>query len=138
MLGRSVAVALMVGALSALVPAIVLALIPNIAAWGKLPIDSALGAAGTSVSQIGLDKLAQVGVLYHGLEVLAGGAILAGMILGNRPLRAQASIVTVNDAATWLSQIVMFMVLGLLVTPSRLIALRNSIDCSPMRASSMA
>ena len=63
-------------------PAIVLALIPNIAAWGKLQIDSALGAAGTSVSQIGLDKLAQVGVLYHGLEVLAGGAILAGMILG--------------------------------------------------------
>jgi AGZA family xanthine/uracil permease-like MFS transporter len=63
-------------------PAIVLALIPNIAAWGKLQIDSALGAAGTSVAQVGLDKLSQVGVLYHGLEVLAGGAILGGMILG--------------------------------------------------------
>jgi cell volume regulation protein A len=46
---------------------------------------------------------------------------LAGVILGNRPLRASASIVTVNDAATWLAQIVMFLVLGLLVTPSKLI-----------------
>jgi AGZA family xanthine/uracil permease-like MFS transporter len=63
-------------------PAIVLALIPNIAAWGKLQIDSALGAAGTNVATVGLDKLGQVGVLYHGLEVLAGGAILTGMVLG--------------------------------------------------------
>ncbi|MES2506627.1 MAG: regulator, partial [Verrucomicrobiota bacterium] len=29
----------------------------------------------------GLDKLGQVGVLYHGLEVLGGGAILSGVIL---------------------------------------------------------
>jgi AGZA family xanthine/uracil permease-like MFS transporter len=63
-------------------PAIVLALIPNIAAWGKLQIDSALNAAGTNVAAVGLDKLGQVGVLYQGLELLAGGAILTGMILG--------------------------------------------------------
>ena len=63
-------------------PAIVLALIPNIAAWGKLMIDNALGAAGTSAASVGFDKLGQMGVLYQGLEVLAGGAILAGMILG--------------------------------------------------------
>src|ERR1700749_4078614 len=31
-------------------PAVVLALIPNIAAWGKLMIDSALGAAGTNAT----------------------------------------------------------------------------------------
>ena len=63
-------------------PAVVLALIPNIAAWGKLLIDSALGAAGTNAAAVGLDKLGQVGVLYHGLEVLAGGAILTGMTWG--------------------------------------------------------
>jgi AGZA family xanthine/uracil permease-like MFS transporter len=63
-------------------PAIVLALIPNIAAWGKLLIDSSLGAAGTNAATVGLDKLGQVGVLYHGLEILGAGAILGGMVLG--------------------------------------------------------
>src|SRR5260221_481964 len=63
-------------------PAIVLAFLPQIAAWGKLQIDSALAAAGTSASAVGLDKLSQVGVLYHGLDVLGGGATLAGVVLG--------------------------------------------------------
>jgi AGZA family xanthine/uracil permease-like MFS transporter len=63
-------------------PAIVLAIIPNIAAWGKLMIDSALGAAGTSAATVGLDKLGQVGVLYHGLDVLGSGATIVGMVLG--------------------------------------------------------
>ena len=62
-------------------PAIVLALLPQIAAWGKTQIDNALGAAGTSASAVGLDKLGQVGVLYHGLDVLGGGATLAGIVL---------------------------------------------------------
>jgi AGZA family xanthine/uracil permease-like MFS transporter len=62
-------------------PAIVLGLVPHLAAWGKLQIDSALGAAGTSAAAVGLDKLAQVGVLYQGLEVLGGGAILGGLVL---------------------------------------------------------
>jgi AGZA family xanthine/uracil permease-like MFS transporter len=63
-------------------PAIILAIIPNIAAWGKLLIDSALGAAGTNAATVGLDKLGQVGVLYHGLELLGAGAILTGMTWG--------------------------------------------------------
>jgi adenine/guanine/hypoxanthine permease len=29
-----------------------------------------------------MDKLGQVGVLYHGLEVLGGGSILTGLVLG--------------------------------------------------------
>jgi AGZA family xanthine/uracil permease-like MFS transporter len=63
-------------------PAIVLALLPQLAAWGKTQIDNALGAAGTSAAAIGDAKLAQVGVLYKGLETLSGGATLAGIILG--------------------------------------------------------
>jgi AGZA family xanthine/uracil permease-like MFS transporter len=63
-------------------PAIVLALTPHLAAWCKTLMDGALGAAGTSAAAVGLDKLGQVGVLYHGLEVLGGGSILTGLVLG--------------------------------------------------------
>ena len=63
-------------------PAIVLALLPQIAAWGKTQIDNALAVAGTSAHTLGFAKLAQVGVLYGGLETLGGGATLAGIILG--------------------------------------------------------
>jgi AGZA family xanthine/uracil permease-like MFS transporter len=63
-------------------PAIVLALTPHLAAWCKTLMDGALGAAGTSAAAIGMDKLGQVGVLYHGLEVLGGGSILTGLVLG--------------------------------------------------------
>jgi adenine/guanine/hypoxanthine permease len=62
-------------------PAIILGLMPHLAAWGKLQIDNVLGAAGTNAAAVGLDKLAQTGVLYHGLEVLGGGAILGGLVL---------------------------------------------------------
>jgi AGZA family xanthine/uracil permease-like MFS transporter len=63
-------------------PAIVLSLTPHLAAWGKLQIDNALAAAGTNASAVGLDKLGQNGVLYQGLSVMGGGAILAGLVLG--------------------------------------------------------
>ncbi len=63
-------------------PAIILAMIPQIAAWGKTMIDSALGAAGTNAAAVGFDKLGGMGVLYHGLATLGGGATLAGIVLG--------------------------------------------------------
>src|SRR6185295_12982013 len=63
-------------------PAIILALVPHLAAWGQLQIDSALGAAGTTAAAVGLDKMAEKGVLYHGLQVLGGGSILGGLVLG--------------------------------------------------------
>ena len=48
-------------------PAIVLALTPHLAAWCKTLMDGALGAAGTNAAAVGMDKLGQMGVLYHGL-----------------------------------------------------------------------
>ncbi|MDB5594940.1 MAG: regulator [Hyphomicrobiales bacterium] len=63
-------------------PAIVLALTPHLAAWAKVLIDGALGAAGTSAAAVGMEKLGNMGVLYHGLELLGGGAIVGGLVLG--------------------------------------------------------
>jgi AGZA family xanthine/uracil permease-like MFS transporter len=63
-------------------PAVVLALTPHLAAWAKVLVDGALGAAGTNAAAVGLDKMAQVGVLYHGLEIMGGGAIITGLVLG--------------------------------------------------------
>lgn len=65
-------------------------------------------------------------IATYGLTALLGGSgllgvYLAGLVLGNRPLRAFATITTFHDAATWMVQIVMFVMLGLLVTPSRLL-----------------
>jgi cell volume regulation protein A len=56
--------------------------------------------------------------LAHASGFLA--VYLAGIIVGNRPTRAHNSVVTFLDAATWLAQIVMFVLLGLLVSPHRL------------------
>jgi adenine/guanine/hypoxanthine permease len=77
-------------------PAIVLALTPHLAAWAKLQIDTMLGStinAAQAVGGLAADKVAAVktaaiaalpqqGVLYHGLEVMGGGSILAGLVLG--------------------------------------------------------
>jgi cell volume regulation protein A len=45
---------------------------------------------------------------------------LAGLVVGNRLLRGQSSIIGFLDAATWLGQIAMFVLLGLLAWPDRL------------------
>jgi len=47
---------------------------------------------------------------------------LAGIVIGNRPTRAHNSVVVFLDAATWLAQIIMFVLLGLLVSPQRLVS----------------
>jgi adenine/guanine/hypoxanthine permease len=44
-------------------------------------MDGALGAAGTSAAAIGMEKLGNVGVLYEGLSIMGGGAILSGLVL---------------------------------------------------------
>ena len=45
---------------------------------------------------------------------------LAGLVVGSQKIRAHNSVVAFLDAATWLAQIVMFVLLGLLAWPARL------------------
>jgi AGZA family xanthine/uracil permease-like MFS transporter len=65
-------------------PAVIMAIIPSLAAWGKLQIDNSLGSvAGIhQVTPEMIASMAQTGVFYHGLAILGGGSILAGVILG--------------------------------------------------------
>lgn len=57
--------------------------------------------------------------LLHGSGFLA--VYLAGLVLGNRPVRAIASITSFLDTVTWLCQIVMFVMLGMLVSSQRIL-----------------
>jgi cell volume regulation protein A len=59
-----------------------------------------------------------IAAAIHGSGFLA--TYLAGLIVGNRRTRAHGTLVVFLDAVTWLAQIVMFVLLGLLVTPARL------------------
>ncbi|MGN6546061.1 MAG: potassium/proton antiporter [Aureliella sp.] len=64
-------------------------------------------------------------LLIFGLTAWLGGSgflavYLAGIIIGNSRLVFQRGILLFHDAAAWLSQIVMFVVLGLLSFPNKL------------------
>jgi len=64
-------------------PAIVVALVPSLAAWGKLQIDNSLGALANihHVTDEMIAKMQMVGIFYKGLSLLGGGSILGGVIL---------------------------------------------------------
>jgi AGZA family xanthine/uracil permease-like MFS transporter len=62
--------------------AVVIAIIPNIAAWATGLMNNALAAAGTTAAEVGEDALAGAGLVYHGTALLGGGAILGGLVLG--------------------------------------------------------
>ena len=71
------------------------------------------------------------GMLVFGGTALLGGsgflaAYTAGLILGNYPLRSMASVKRFHDGIAWLAQIGMFLILGLLATPSRLLPLAGA------------
>ncbi|MDE2516742.1 MAG: hypothetical protein KGL12_12000 [Rhodospirillales bacterium] len=64
-------------------PAVILAMLPNIASWAQGQIDGALAAAGTSAAKIGDAALAAHGVIYRGMQLFGGGGTLAGLMLGS-------------------------------------------------------
>src|SRR3954470_4694967 len=61
--------------------AVVLAAIPSLAQWGSGMVHDALLAAGTSVDKVGVDALANGGVIYGGLATLGSGPGAVGEIL---------------------------------------------------------
>jgi cell volume regulation protein A len=66
------------------------------------------------------------GLSVYGITNSLGGSgflaiFLVGLILGNSRLRAAQNILRVHDGLAWLSQITMFLILGLLVTPTALL-----------------
>ena len=67
------------------------------------------------------------GLLAFGLAAVLGGSgflavYLAGIVLGNSTIVFRRGIFFFHDAAAWLGQIVLFVMLGLLSFPSRLLA----------------
>ncbi|WP_240783540.1 potassium/proton antiporter [Stenotrophobium rhamnosiphilum] len=66
--------------------------------------------------------------LLFGLTALLGGSgflavYLAGLLVGNRKVRALASIRRFHDGIAWMAQIGMFLILGLLVSPHKLLTI---------------
>jgi cell volume regulation protein A len=66
------------------------------------------------------------GLLAFGLTAAIGGSgflaiYIAGIVIGNRRIVFQRGVLMFHDASAWLSQIVMFVVLGLLSFPSQLL-----------------
>ena len=102
----------------------------------QLVLGAALGLAGGRALVWLINRLTLItglypllavagGLLIYALTAKAGGSgflaiYLAGVVLGNSQLQAAQNILRVQDGLAWLSQIVMFLILGLLVTPSRL------------------
>jgi AGZA family xanthine/uracil permease-like MFS transporter len=62
--------------------AVVIAILPNMAAWASGLIDNSLAAAGTTAAEVGTEALGNAGVVYDGLTTLGQGAVLAGLVLG--------------------------------------------------------
>src|SRR6266508_3264904 len=82
----------------------------------RLALAQGLHAPFVATSALVIFGLASV---LHASGFLA--VYLAGLVVGNRPTRAHNTVVVFLDAVTWLAQIVMFVLLGLLVWPGRLL-----------------
>ena len=69
--------------------------------------------------------LASAVALFAATNLLGGSGYLAvylaGIVVANRPVRARADVLSVQDAATWFAQLVMFLLLGLLAAPDELL-----------------
>jgi potassium/hydrogen antiporter len=81
----------------------------------RLSLPQGLHAPFVATGALAVFGLAEV---IHSSGFLA--VYVAGLVVGNRPTRAHNTVVAFLDAATWLAQIGMFLLLGLLAWPARL------------------
>lgn len=65
--------------------------------------------------------------LFSATNLLGGSGFLAiylaGVVIGNQPVRMMPMILQVHDGLAWLAQLCLFLMLGLLVSPSQLMPL---------------
>lgn len=61
-------------------PAVILALIPWLADWGKTVIGNAFTAANVDPASIPMENFSNAGLQYEGMLVLSGGSIIVSMI----------------------------------------------------------
>lgn len=103
----------------------------------ELAVGTAFGVAGGLLLTVLMNRLdlpaglhpvlaVAVAVLLFALTSLLHGSgflavFLAGFVMGNRPVRAIAPITSFLNAVTWICQIVMFVMLGLLVSPQKIL-----------------
>ena len=81
----------------------------------RLDLPQGLHAPFVATSALVIFALAQTA---HGSGFLA--VYIAGLVVGNSATRARNIVIVFLDAATWLAQIAMFVLLGLLSWPNRL------------------
>ena len=94
----------------------------------------AVGWLGSStVNRVRLDAAGLYPVLTIGFALLAYGlpaylggsgflsVYIAGIVMGNARLVFKRGVLQAHDGAAWMAQIVMFVTLGLLATPSRIV-----------------
>ncbi|WP_334174049.1 potassium/proton antiporter [Pseudoxanthobacter sp.] len=100
-------------------------------------LGTGLGITGGFAIVLALNRLAlppglhgalavTLAVLIYSLTAAAGGSgflavYLAGLVTGNRPVRGLPNTMVFLSTTTWLCQIGMFLVLGLLISPSALV-----------------